>query len=105
MELSEQLDLRKSWLGVQWAPQDQNVHADALTNEDFHNFDMDKRILMEPGAIGWVVLDTMIEVGGGMVEELRRLKEKRKKEKKDAKEAKRRRKTAKAEALRVRDPW
>ena len=60
---------------------------------------------MEPGAIDWMVLDTMVEVGGGMVEELRTLKEKRKVDKKNAKEAKRRRKTAKAEALRVRDPW
>ena len=80
MEMSEQLDLRKSWLGAKWAPRDQNVHADALTNEDFHEFDMQKRMSMDPGAIDWMVLDTLIEFGGGMVEELKALKEKRKRE-------------------------
>ena len=105
MELSEQLDMRRSWLRVDWTPREQNHLADALTNYEYHDFDPDKRIVIDPSTVKWIVLDAMIEAGGGMAEELSNLKEKRRQEKKEHKEHKRRRKAKKAEALKQRDPW
>ena len=51
MELTEQLDKRGSWLSVEWAPRQQNEHADALTNGVFSDFDPNKRVPLDPGAI------------------------------------------------------
>ena len=105
MELSEQMDLRGSWLRIDWAPREQNTYADALTNEEFHNFDATKRVEVDPAKINWIVLEEMIEAGGGLAEELKLLKDKRKEERQARKDAKRRRKSSKQEALKVRDPW
>ena len=86
MELTEQLDKRGSWLSVQWAPRQQNEHADALTNGVYSDFDPNKRVPLDPGAINWALLPVMMELGGGMVEELNAQKEKKKAERKALKE-------------------
>ena len=104
MELSEQLHERGSWLSVDWAPRQQNIEADALTNEEFGDFDPALRIHLRPEDMKWVLLDEMLEVGGGMVEELRREKEKKKAERAERKQAGRKRKRA-GESLRDREPW
>ena len=66
MELSEQLERRNSWLRVDWTPREQNVQADALSNEQFHEFDPGKRVALDPAAVDWVVLPELIEAGGGL---------------------------------------
>ena len=104
MELSEQLDLRQSWLALNWAPRQQNTEADALTNGEFGDFDPAHRIDLDPNKIDWLVLGEMIEAGGGMVEELRVAREKKRAEKAAMKKSGRKRRLA-AGALRDRDPW
>ena len=52
----------------------------------------------------WVVLPELIETGGGLVEELARLRAEKKEAKSNAKEIKKKRRLAK-EALKERDPW
>ena len=53
MELSEQLEARGSWLKLAWVPRQQNEEADALSNEQFDGFDMDKRIHLSPKDVEW----------------------------------------------------
>ena len=94
MELSEQFHERGSWLSVEWAPRQQNIEADALTNGEFGDFDPALRIHLRPEDMQWILLDEMLEVGGGMVEELRREKERKKTERAERKRAGRKRKRA-----------
>jgi len=104
MELSEQLEARRSWLELEWAPRQQNTEADALTNGEFGDFDPRLRLDIDPAKAEWRVLSDMIEAGGGMVEELRLAREAKKLEKSAAKKAGRKRRIA-GEALRDREPW
>ena len=107
MELAEQLDSRGSWLKQAWCPREQNIEADALTNGDFHQFSPENRIEMNPAEMKWVILEEMLEAGGSMEQELRRLREEKKAIKARAKEVKKRlkRKRSATEALKHRDPW
>ena len=91
---------------MDWTPREQNVQADALSNEQFHEFDPGKRVVSDPAAVDWVVLPELIEAGGGLAKELEERKEQRRKDRKSAKEAKKRRKKLAAElTLKNRDPW
>ena len=89
MELVEQLEARDSWLRVAWVPRQQNLEADALTRGCFDGFDPSRRVVMELGELKWKVLHAMLEAGGGMVEELARLRLERKAIRRAAKETKR----------------
>ena len=104
MELSEQLEARGSWLKLAWAPRQQNEEADALSNQQFEGFDMDKRMHLDPAAVEWIILPKMLELGGGMIKELEERRRRKREERRSAKEAKKRRKLAK-DTLKVRDPW
>ena len=104
MEVSEQLEKRGSWLRVEWAPREQNVHADALTNMELAEFDPQLRVDIDPSTVSWVLLTTMIEAGGNLSKELAEKKAKKKEERTAARRAKRQRKS-REDALRVRDPW
>ena len=55
MELSEQLRRRQILLNVSWRPRDENEEADALTNENFSAFSLDRRVAVE-----WADLDLMV---------------------------------------------
>ena len=107
MELAEQLESRGSWLKQAWCPREQNIEADALTNGDFHQFSPENRIEMNPVEMKWVTLEEMLEAGGSMEQELRRLREEKKAIKARAKYVKKRlkRKRSAADALRNKDPW
>ena len=107
MELAEQLESRGSWFKQAWCPREQHTEADALTNGDFHQFSPENRIETNPVEMKWVILDEMLEAGGSMAQELRRLREEKKAIKARAKDVKRRlkRNISAADALRNKDPW
>ena len=44
MELVRQLACRQLWLGLVWAPREENTAADALTNSDFALFSLENRV-------------------------------------------------------------
>ena len=103
MELTEQLDLRGSWLQVRWAARHHNVEADALTNEEFGDFDPDRRLHLAPEDMPWILLHEMMEAGGGTVEELRVDKAKKKAERAELKAGRKRRRAG--EPLRELHTW
>ena len=92
MEISEQLEERRSWLRVEWAPREQNVHADVLTNTVLAGFNARLRIGIEPSDVAWVVLPEMVEAGGGLAEELAEKKARNREERRAARRIKRQRK-------------
>ena len=55
-EVAAQARRRRISLGLNWVPRDQNEAADALTNSDFSEFDMARRIELEVESIDWIVL-------------------------------------------------
>ena len=106
MELTEQLSARDRWLRLAWAPRQQNEEADALTNACFEGFDPERRVHLDPAAIQWTVMSGMMKAGGGLVEELVRLKMEKRALKLHSKEMKRRRKRRlDATHLSRREPW
>ena len=107
MELTEQLELRGSWLQVSWTPRDQNAEADALTNGHFHQFDPANRINLRPEDMSWVLLDEMLKAGGATTEELLALKAQKRALKLRSKELKKQLKKKKlpSDSLKVREPW
>ena len=45
-----------------------------MTNGDFDQFDPSLRILLVLAMMTWQVMDTMLEAGGSMVEEIRQMR-------------------------------
>ena len=105
MELSEQLELRASWLDLEWVPRQQNIEAGALTSGHFAAFSSANRIVVDMKSLPFVVLTEMIEAGGGMLAELAGLREKKRLERAEARKAKRARKRLAGMSLKDRDPW
>ena len=104
MEFSEQLEARLSWLKVAWVPRHQNEEADALTNGEYGGFREELRVHIDPKSVDWIILDKMLEYGGGLVKEIEEKRRKKKEEMRASKAAKKRRKAA-GDSLRDRDPW
>lgn len=44
MELVKQLACRQLWLSLTWVAREENIAADALTNEDFELFGLENRV-------------------------------------------------------------
>ena len=106
LELAEQLEARHSWLKLEWAPRQQNEEADALTNGNFDQFDPALRMAMDPTSMNWKVMDTMLEAGGSMVEEIRQMRAQKRAWKDQLKQAKRKqRKKAAGARLKTADLW
>ena len=86
-------------LNLCWAPREQNEEADALTNGEFAQFDLVRRIEVDVGKVVWLILPRMLEVSENIYGEVQR------------KKAERGRSPARAPAgkpskgLRQRDPW
>ena len=83
----------------------QNAEADALTNGCFDGFDPKLRVALDIQRIKWKVMDLMLEAGGGMVQELERLRLEKKALRHNMKEAKRKKRRLAGVGLRDRDPW
>ena len=100
MELSEQSEARRSWLKVAWVPRHQSEEADALTNGEFGGFREELRVHIDPKMVDWVILDKMLEFGGGLVEEIVEEDLLKKKEERRASKAAKKRRKADGDSLR-----
>ena len=77
MQLVEELSDRQLWRDLSWAPREQNVAADNLTNGIFHEFDPLNRIDLQWGKLE---LDLMkfVKLGESFYSELAEVKAARK---------------------------
>ena len=108
MEMAAVLEERASRMLLQWVPRERNEPADALSNEDFSDFDPALRVEVDLGKIRFRVLTEMMAAGTEFFGDLARAKEeakakqdgkrRRQNEKPHRREEKRRR-------LKERDPW
>ena len=88
-------------LVLRWAPREQNVEADALTNEDFSMFSEQHRIHVSESSIKFCMLQELLEVGSelfGVPQEV--LKEQR-----QLAQAATLSKLPKGKRLKITDPW
>ena len=72
MELACQLGLRRACLHARCLPRLQNEEADALTNGEFHHFDMNKRVSVDLEKLEFRVMNELFAEGESYVEELGR---------------------------------
>ena len=79
MELACQAGRKRASLRARWIPRLQNEEADALTNSDFRHFRKENRIEVDLSKLGFVVMDSLFEVGEAYLGELAELKEGEKK--------------------------
>ena len=99
IELSEQLRIRSALMELTWRNRNDNVEADALTNQDYTGFDERLRISCDFKNIKWLVLP---EIMGLSVDLYREVQEQRL----QAKSSKiRRPKTSGRRGLKWTDPW
>ena len=100
-ELAARLRQDNAELQLEWAPRDQNEEADSLTNEYFGDFDLERRVLFDPLAEEWSVLDNMLKVS----EEINAVVKQRRAGSGEGGGGPPPRKRPPTEKLRVRDPW
>ena len=60
---------------MEWVPRDQNIEADALTNDDASAFDPTLEMEVTPGSLRFNVLNELLELGDKFYEERERGKE------------------------------
>jgi ribonuclease HI len=77
MELTEELRSRDMRLDLEWIKRDENTLADALSNEDWSEFDEGLREVRRPEEMGWKVLDRLQVRGDDLYSEIQSLKEQR----------------------------
>ena len=75
MELAVQLEELGSVLSLSWVPREQNVPADALTNEDFNGFDPRKRVSVDVTELGFKILPRLMDAATHLDGEIRLVKE------------------------------
>ena len=61
IELSAQLLKRRVRFKLRWVPREWNVHADALTNEEFGEFEKGKRVEVKFEDLKFITLPTFLE--------------------------------------------
>ena len=61
MELSAQLQALEVDLDLQWVPREQNVAADALTNQEFQEFNPEKRVKVELEDLEFKILPVLMK--------------------------------------------
>ncbi|CAE8725125.1 unnamed protein product [Polarella glacialis] len=60
IEVAEQLEAANAFMNLEWVPREQNVEADALTNEEFAGFDLSKRIEVNFESLPLLVLPSLM---------------------------------------------
>jgi hypothetical protein len=100
-ELAAQRKARGIALNLEWAPRDQNVESDALTNGDYSSFDPARRIQVDVGSDSWIVLPRMLSVASSLYERVQVLKAERTRLGTGAKASV----AVGGGSLRQRDPW
>jgi hypothetical protein len=107
-ELAVQLEANGWQLQLGWVPREQNVEADAITNDVFDEFRPANRVVLDPSQMPWLVLPQLLDMGQSFFDERDRMREKRAADPNRAAPApKRPHKLSSAGALpfRVKDPW
>ena len=103
MELSVQLELANLCLDLHWVPREQNVEADALTNEEFQDFSEHNRIKVALDDLDFKVIPELMKEAAKLDKEIMVTKEERKRNKFEkmgvAKKAKI------TDKLRWKEPW
>ena len=80
MELSAQLRIRNLGLDLRWIPREQNVEADAVTNEEFGEFSDCNRIEIELEQLPFLVLKHLMTEAGKLDAEIKWTKEVKKRQ-------------------------
>ena len=100
MELCTQLEHMDIELDLAWRRRDENVEADMLTNEEFHLFNKELKIQIDPSTISWKVLPWLTQEAEQVCREVAE----RKKTEASGPLSKKRMKGP-ATSLRQTDPW
>ena len=103
MELAVQLDLARLCLELGWVPREQNVEADALTNEEFEGFSEKNRIEVKMEELDFRVIPHLMEEAARLDKEIMATKEERKRNKEEQVRCIKKAKVN--EKLRHREPW
>eukprot|EP00439_Symbiodinium_sp_Y106_P027995 s905_g3.t1 len=77
MEVSLQLQRMNTRLMLRWIPRDQNIEADALTNQNCHGFLSANRIQVDFDALDFAILPRLMEAAQAVDSEVRLKKSKR----------------------------
>ena len=85
-------------LDLQWAPREENEHADALTNGDYSEFDPRRRVKVELSRLPFEVLDAYMKASEALYADVRAQRTTRRAQPQGAAPRKRK-------ALRETDPW
>ena len=80
MELSARLAAKGQALRLRWAPREQNVEADELSNGDFHNFSLCNRVPVEVGCEAFPIMHEMLEAGDKLYATAEEARQRRKEE-------------------------
>ena len=83
IEVSETLRCLGATADLKWIRRDENQRADDLTNQDYHAFEMSKRIRVTKENCRWVVLGELLPESEELYNEVQRFKEKKKSEKEE----------------------
>jgi len=102
MELAATLEERGLLLDAAWAPREWNAEADAITNQDFEQFDPKRRVSFDFAAHHWLVFDALYAAGAGFYMEANALRANRPP---PIKRTRRGGAKAKRQSLKERDPW
>ena len=70
IELSEQLRVRALDLRLSWVRRDENVEADAITNQDFGRFSEERRIKVNYPEVKWQVLHEILEASKSIFDQV-----------------------------------
>ena len=74
MQLSSSLSRARLALRLKWRPREENVEADALTNEVFDGFEEAKRIVVSLRDLDLSIVDALVESRSNFVEEREKAK-------------------------------
>jgi hypothetical protein len=105
MELVAQLDVKCALLDLRWVRRDENALADALTNDDFTNFTLSKRVPVDLATMTWILLQDFMAAGAALYGQLDFEKAKRAASATAEPVGKGAVKTPRSKRLRFTDPW
>jgi len=106
LELMELMRTCRIHLDLQWVRRDDNVEADAITNEEFGMFSEQLRVPVDPKKVKWLALSGMFEAGQRLYESINAEREaQRKRGPGGAEVPGRATKRRLMDSLKMADPW
>jgi len=64
-ELAAQMEAGQWDLDLLWVPRDQNIEADAITNDNLEDFAPENEVRIDPAKMGFMVLEELLNLGEG----------------------------------------